>query len=254
MSKSILKFSVKKLIKRLERHLKTHICKETGFLFQLVNNERVYLRNRQEYLSKKSLDKLCNDYYYKYYLPQKNDTVVCIGAGLGHEAIWLKKISPNINYIGIEIQPFLYELLSNTFKKEKKFNACGNAINDKNQNYYLISASNYTAVSTDENGYIEVNSLSWEQFIAKYKIDRINLLQINIEGAERYLLPMIKNYKNIEHIIISAHDFRANRGDGEQFRTREFVREFLQSEGYSIVSCGNKPRQEDWLFASRIKK
>jgi hypothetical protein len=80
------------------------------------------------------------------------------------------------------------------------------------------------------------------------------LLQINIEGAERYLLPMIKNYKNIEHIIISAHDFRANRGDGEQFRTREFVREFLQSEGYSIVSCGNKPRQEDWLFASRIKK
>ena len=77
------------------------------------------------------------------------------------------------------------------------------------------------------------------------------MLQINIEGAEKYLLPMIKDYSNIKRIIVSAHDFRADRGEGEQFRTREFVKNHLHIAGYTVTHCGSKPRQLDWIFAER---
>jgi len=44
-------------------------------------------------------------------MPKENDTVVCIGAGLGHEAIWLANRVNNIRYLGVEIQPYLRETL-----------------------------------------------------------------------------------------------------------------------------------------------
>lgn len=65
------------------------VCDQTVFLYQTVGAYRVYLRRKSEYLSVESLNKPCTQYYYKYHLPQKNDVFVCIGAGLGHEAIWL---------------------------------------------------------------------------------------------------------------------------------------------------------------------
>jgi FkbM family methyltransferase len=245
-------FLPKKFRKYLASFIHSSLCNETGFLFQKVGADRVYLRRRAEYLSPESLNKLCTNYYYKFYMPQKNDTVVCIGAGLGHEAIWLASRSGDIRYVGIEIQPYLFELLSNTFNKKSGFQACGRAINNAYESYFLHSAVDYTAVATDEKGYIEVDSIPWDDFLSKYKLDRIDLLQINIEGAERHLLPMISNYSNIKRIIISAHDFRAERGDGEQFRTREFVKDYLTAAGYSVVHCGSKPRQLDWMFAERL--
>lgn len=244
--------SPKQFRKRLARYIHTSICKDTGFLFQKVGNYRVYLRRRAEYLSPESLNKLCINFYYQFYMPQKNDVVVCIGAGLGHEAMWLANKSEGIRYIGVEIQPYLYELLSNTFKQVKQFQACGRAINSTNESFFLHSAVDYTAVATDEKGYIEVDSMPWADFLSKYSIQQIDLLQINIEGAEKFLLPMIENFSSIKRIIVSAHDFRADRGEGEQFRTREFVKNYLTAAGYSVKHCGSKPRQLDWMFAERI--
>lgn len=243
--------SPKKLRKNLARFINISSCDKTGFLYQAVGNYRVYLRNKTEYLSAESLNKLCTHYYYKYYMPQANDTVVCIGAGLGHEAVWLANRVNGVQYIGVEIQPYLYELLSNTFKQINHFKACGRAINNKDKHFLLHSAIDYTAVATDDKGYIEVDCISWADFWAKYQLEKIDLLQINIEGAEKYLLPMIENFSNIKRIIVSAHDFRAERGDGEQFRTRDFVKKYLISQGYKVSHCGSKPRQLDWMYAER---
>lgn len=243
--------SPKQFRKRLARYIHTSICKDTGFLFQKVGNYRVYLRLRTEYLSPESLNKLCTHYYYKFYMPQPNDVVVCIGAGLGHEAVWLANKVNGIRYIGVEIQPYLYELLSNTFHQITHFQACGRAINNSDKHFLLYSAIDYTAVATDEKGYIEVDCITWPDFLSKYQLEKIDLLQINIEGAEKYLLPMIENFSNIKRIIVSAHDFRADRGEGEQFRTRTFVKNHLIEAGFTVSHCGSKPRQMDWMYAER---
>ena len=56
---------------------------------------------------------------------------------------------------------------------------------------------------------------------------------------------MINNFSNVKRIIISAHDFRADRGDGEQYRTRTFLKDYLVDADYEVTHCGNKPRQMD---------
>ena len=43
-------------------------------------------------------------------------------------------------------------------------------------------------------------------------------------------------------VCIAAHDFRAARGEGEQFRTLEFVREFLREAGFELVTRDSDPR------------
>jgi len=244
-------FTLRSLQKAISSKVQTHYCHKTGFLYQMVGNNRVYLRNHTEYLNAKSLHKLCTQYYYQHYMPKANDVVVSVGAGLGHEAIWLANKVSDIRYIGIEIQPYLYELLSNTFNQKENYTACNLAINTNRESLFLNSAINYTAVSTSERGCIEVQSINWPEFLSKYQIEKVDLLQINIEGGEKSLLPMITSYNNIKRVIISAHDFRANRGDGEQFRTREFVKDFLTRAGYKVSHCGTKPRQMDWMFAEK---
>lgn len=251
LSKSFT-LKLKAFQKAISSKVQTRYCNKTGFLFQMVGNSRVYLRNHTEYLSEKSLHKLCTRYYYQHYMPKENDVVVCVGAGLGHEAIWLANKANDIRYIGIEVQPYLYELLSNTFNQKDTYTACNLAINANHESLFLNSAINYTAVSTSERGYIEVQSIDWPTFLSKYQIQEVDLLQINIEGGEKFLLPMIADYSNIKRIIISDHDFRADRGDGEQFRTREFVKDFLTRAGYKVSHCGAKPRQMDWMFAEKL--
>ena len=75
---------------------------------------------------------------------------------------------------------------------------------------------------------------------------------MNIEGAEKGIIQGIEDFSFIKRFIISCHDFRANNGDGEWFRTKESVIATLKDKGYTI-----KPFNYgivfayDWVFAER---
>jgi hypothetical protein len=63
---------------------------------------------------------------------------------------------------------------------------------------------------------------------------------MNIEGAEALAIEgMTQSFPIIRALCISCHDFRANRGDGEFFRTKAFVERRLQAAGFRIL-----PRQD----------
>ena len=67
---------------------------------------------------------------------------------------------------------------------------------------------------------------------------------MNIEGAERQALPGCREaLEGTARVCISAHDFRANRGEGERFRTLGFVREFLGESGFALTT-----RDEDGRY------
>ena len=66
---------------------------------------------------------------------------------------------------------------------------------------------------------------------------RVRLLKINIEGAEATALQGASTLlEATDAVTISCHDFRADRGDGEQFRTRAEVRRILQGAGFELRS------------------
>lgn len=224
----------------------------TGMLYQDAYNHRVFLRSHKDYLHPALLDWLCRDIYFKFYKPAAGDVIVDVGAGYGHEAFYLLQAEPHIRYFGLEVQPSIYEALSNTFDPvSDKCKAVGLAISHEPQ-LLIGSVNNYSKASTVGSGCVAVQTITWDGFLSKYGLNEIDLLKVNIEGGERMLLPEIADYSKIKSISISAHDFRADRGEGEFFRTREFVCDFLSEKGYRIQSVDDESAWlRNWIFADR---
>ena len=236
---------------KVEARFRTAADPQTGLLFQRVAGQKVFLRYRHEYMPDRLTTWLCRDIYFKHYWPEPEDVVVDIGAGLGHEAIHLWAQSPDVRYFGVEVQPSIYECLANTFAPiRENFVAVGSAIGD-DARLFIGSSDDYTRASTISAGYIEVPVRSWLETKRHFGLDTVDLMKINIEGGERALLEQLGDMEDIRRVIVSAHDFRADRGDGEQFRTRSAVRARLLELGYTVAVVGEGAWLQNWLFAQR---
>ena len=63
-----------------------------------------------------------------------------------------------------------------------------------------------------------------------------DVLKMNIEGAERLALPGCRRaLEHTRHVCIAAHDFRADRGEKEWYRTGHFVRQALTEAGFHVT-------------------
>jgi hypothetical protein len=90
---------------------------------------------------------------------------------------------------------------------------------------------------------LEVEAFPFDEIRARHGIERIDFLKMNIEGAERFALRgMPETLQRVRHACIAAHDFRAERGEGEEFRTHDFVVETLQAAGFRIKIRADDPR------------
>ena len=66
---------------------------------------------------------------------------------------------------------------------------------------------------------------------------------MNIEGAEQNAIDgMSESITKTRHVCFAAHDFRAARGEGEHFRTRKAVIEFLRDHGFEVKTRNSDPR------------
>jgi FkbM family methyltransferase len=177
--------------------------------------------------------------------------VVDLGAGYGEEAIYLtRNANSGIRYIGVEAQPVIYECLANTFNDSNEdFIAVPFAISDK-PSLKFVSQMSYASVGETPEAYVEVPTISWPDFLKRYQIDRIDLLKMNIEGAEKEVMKLITDFSIIKRLAISCHDFRADEGDGEWYRSKEIVTKILKDNGYSLKTVNlGIPYVDDWIFA-----
>jgi hypothetical protein len=80
-----------------------------------------------------------------------------------------------------------------------------------------------------------VDGLTLDQICSDLDIESISFLKMNIEGGERdALIGMQKTLSITKVICVCCHDFRADRGEDESFRTAEFVRDFLARGEFEI--------------------
>lgn len=250
-------FESRRRYRQIERWCKAHLGvtkhRIIGFPFQKVHGGKVFLRDRGGYISRRQLEWLCRDVYFREYLPQPGDTVVDIGAGYGHEALYCQFYSPGVRYIGIEIQPSVYECLANTFSPYRpNLRAFPMAISDEPALWIDSSAGlGYESVRAKSKGAVEIPTISWHDFLDRLSIGRISLLKVNIEGGERHLLPALGTLVEVDRVIVGAHDFRADRGEGEHFRTRQFVIDYLRNTGFAPRSLRDVAWWRDWIFADR---
>lgn len=91
----------------------------------------------------------------------------------------------------------------------------------------------------------------------EYGIRNTSLLKMNIEGAEAPALQgMTKCLQNTRNVVIACHDFRADAGEGELYRTRDKVSSTLSSLGFELLPNRFNPAVDhvsarDHVFARR---
>lgn len=238
--------------KRIDRLLQVEFDKTTGFYRHRRFGKYVYIRHPTHLAKESDILWVCENLFFHHYLPANDDVVVDLGAGYGDEALYIAEKSPAVTYIGVEAQPVIYECLANTFRQVgEKFIASPYAITDADS-VKFVSHYSYAAVGGIPHGYIDVPTIKWADFIRRYNIDRIDLFKMNIEGAEKEIIQGINDFSFIKRFIISCHDFRADNGDGEWFRTKQAVTGMLEENGYIIKSFNyGIDFADDWVYAER---
>ena len=68
----------------------------------------------------------------------------------------------------------------------------------------FCSHFSYASVGNISEGYIEIPTMAWPDFITRYNLKKIDLLKMNIEGAEKDLIASIDDFSIIKRFIISC--------------------------------------------------
>ena len=225
---------LKSITKRYQWYTKVKFDRKTGFYYQTICGRRMFIRHPRHFVAEKDYNWMSEEILFQHYLPLAGDLIVDFGLGYGAEALYAASRFPELRYVGIEPQPMIYELVCNTLAPLGDcFSVCPYVITAE-PIVKFSSQFGYGAVGTDEQGCVQVPTMAWNEFIDTYKIGKIDLIKINIEGAERQLLEHIDDFSNIKRIIVSCHDFRAEHGHGEYFRTKAHVIDRLKSQGFDL--------------------
>ena len=124
----------------------------------------------------------------------------------------------------------------------------GNRITNKE----VMNGTDDRRIERTRKRFIEAPGIKWNDFLKRYDIEKIDLFKMNIEGAEKDILRLISDFSPIQRFIISCHDFRANHGDGEQYRSKDIVLKVLKDNGYKIKTFSyGISWSDDWIYAER---
>jgi FkbM family methyltransferase len=184
------------------------------------------------------------DYWFHVYQPQPGDVIVDIGAGRGEDVFAFSHVvGPKGRVIAIEPHPMTFQVLRKFCERNGLANvtalnlACVDRSGEMQIETLPVWESNYLREGPPSPGTHTVRAVRFDELCTVRQIGRIDYLKMNIEGAERFALPGCREaLARTSFVTIAAHDFRAARGEGEEFRTLDFVREFLTNAGFDLIT------------------
>lgn len=190
------------------------------------------------------------DYWFHVYKPRSGDVIVDIGAGRGEDVYAFSLgAGPSGRVWAIEAHPESFALLTEFCQEQKLSNvrALNLACMDRPAMLQIetlpVWESNYVREGEATPTSHPVEAITFDALCRRHDITRIDFLKMNIEGAERFALKgMAEAIRRVRHVCIAAHDFRADRGEGEDFRTRALVAEFLKDSGFTLTTRDEDPR------------
>ena len=187
------------------------------------------------------------DYWFYVYRPCPGDVIVDIGAGRGEDVFAFSRAAGQV--IAIEPHPVNFLALRKLCELNHLTNvtalnlACVDRPAELQIETLPVWESNYVREGPASPQSHPVKAVRFDTVCEDRRIGRIDYLKMNIEGAERFALPGCREaLSRTRFVTIAAHDFRAARGEGEEFRTLAFVREFLGNCGFRIVIRDRDPR------------
>lgn len=199
------------------------------------------------------------DYWCQFYRPQAGDIIVDVGAGIGEDAVVFGKlVGPSGRVIAVEAHPGTFAALQATVRATGLDNVLPlqRAIADRSGTLRIGNSEDHlgnSVISGNAEG-VSVQAQSLDELGAELALPRIDLLKMNIEGAERLAVKGMKAIApSVRQVAISCHDFIADRGGGNEFRTLHEVRQTLEDLGFTVRRRDHAPNDwtRDTLFGSR---
>jgi FkbM family methyltransferase len=201
------------------------------------------------------------EYWLQHYDPHEGDTIVDVGAGRGEDTLTFSRaVGEAGRVIAIEAHPATFAILKSFCRLNRLTNVTPVhlALMDKAGTVRIAESESSwmeNAVEFGEGGLgIPVRAGTLTEIFTQQRLKQVAFMKVNIEGSERYaLLGMEPILQQIGQICVACHDFRAEQGDGEQFRTRAFVEAFLVKHGFTLASRPNDSRAgiRDHVFGLR---
>ncbi|MDX6407400.1 MAG: hypothetical protein QOE13_471 [Gaiellaceae bacterium] len=190
------------------------------------------------------------------YVPGAGDVVFDIGAGVGAEMLLFSRlVGPSGRVVSVEAHPRTYSRLLDLYKANRLGNVTplqvavsdtDGAVRISDLDHHLRNAT----LGADVGG-IEVPARRIDTLAHELGIERIDLLKMNIEGAEREAIQGVGTLlDNTRHVCISCHDFLADDGGPHELRTKDFVREFLTERGFQVSTRDDAadPWTRDYVY------
>jgi FkbM family methyltransferase len=190
------------------------------------------------------------DYWFHAYKPKPGHTIVDIGAGRGEDVfVFSECVGPAGRVFAIEAHAESYARLSRVCREERLGNVtCVHAACVEEPGWLWVESlpvweSNFVHPGPPTPLSQPVEGLPFDSLCERLGLDQIDYLKMNIEGAELHALPgAAASLRRARFVTICAHDFRAARGEGEHFRTLEFVKKTLSEAGFDLVLRDSDPR------------
>jgi FkbM family methyltransferase len=162
-----------------------------------------------------------------------NENSVVIDLG-GYTGLWVeqmvKKYNPNV-YIVEPIEQF-YNVIVDKFKHNNKVNVLNVGVSDEDKDGVIYIQGDATSVNLSNGESVGVKFNKMETLLNQWKLNEVDLIQINIEGDEYLLLEdmlktgIINRFKNIQVQFHYGID-----GDIER---RENIQKGLINNGFKL--------------------
>ena len=190
------------------------------------------------------------DYWFHIYKPAPGDVIVDIGAGRGEDVFaFSRTVGEGGRVIAVEPHPVSFAALQklcylNGLTNVETVNcACVDRPGLLQIETLPVWESNYVREGEPAPTSHPVVGVQFDALCEERQIERIDYLKMNIEGAERFALLGCRGaLARTRFVTVAAHDFRAARGEGEEFRTLAFVGEYLTGAGFQLITRDDDPR------------
>ncbi|GEM_PF-498643 len=203
------------------------------------------------------LDGQTRDTWEHHYTPVPGDTVVDIGAGTGTEVLrWSRSVGAAGRVIAVEAHPRTFGVMQTLCELNGLTNVSllNVAVSDSSGTIEIETLAEHEAASiVTGQGTVPVRCVTVDQLLDLAGLDTVDFLKMNIEGAELPALQAMRTgAERIRRLCVSCHDFRAEWGHGEVFRTRDGVIHALREMGFSVGRRHDeRPWIRDQVFARR---
>lgn len=185
---------------------------------------------------------------YKFATDNEPQIIIDAGANIGLASIYYSIIYPKSKIIAIEPETSNYELLKENTKKYSNIHCINKALWNKNV-YLKISNPNdekfsfIVEESINDDG---ISAITIDELMKQYNISFIDILKIDIEGAEKEVFSNQPTWlSDVGIVIIELHDTK-KVGCSRSFYTsiEPFViNEFRKGENIIITTKNSKNTQ-----------